>query len=578
MTIRTQASIVAGALALAALDVVASARSQHGVFDPTTLAMCIATGCIYIATGLVAARRRPDSRVGLLLCITGLLFLATRLDQSNGAFLYTVGLLCFWLPPAVLAHILLTFPTGRIRSWTEWVLVGSAYLAGLVIVPSIYLFLNPQRLFCPTCPSNLVLVRDAPEIADGISWYDTWFVIGISIAIIWVLAFRWWHATAAGRRVLGPALWVGIAMTLEFIVISFHVDWLLPPSRFFWVDQALTAAYPVALLLGLLRTRMARAAVGDLVIELGRGTIPSGGLRDALAKRLGDPSLRLAYRLEEVDGWVDETGRATDAPTAGDGHSATMIELDGESIAALIYDEALVHDPERVEAVISAARLAVTNERLQARVRVQLELVRRSRARVVAAADEERRRLERDLHDGAQQRLVWLSLLLAVADDEIASGRFADGSRSLDAARAEADDALVELRALARGIHPAILTNAGLAPAIGSLANRSQIPVRIDAKDRGRLPPAVEATAYFAISEALTNAAKHSRGSSAAVSLDRLDGHLIVDVTDDGIGGADISGSGLRGLSDRVAAAGGTISIESPPGGGTSVHLELPCE
>jgi signal transduction histidine kinase len=196
---------------------------------------------------------------------------------------------------------------------------------------------------------------------------------------------------------------------------------------------------------------------------------------------------------------------------------------------------------------------------------------------VVAAADEERRRLERDLHDGAQQRLVSLSLLLAIAEEEVASGDGAEGMRMLGQARAEAQAALVELRDLARGIHPAILTNAGLGPAVRSLVNRSRIPVRLDAMTDRRFPPGVEATAYFAIAEALTNAAKHARGSRATVSLEAKDGHLVVDVRDDGVGGADSSGSGLRGLGDRIAAAGGVMEVESPPQGGTHLHLELPC-
>ena len=219
----------------------------------------------------------------------------------------------------------------------------------------------------------------------------------------------------------------------------------------------------------------------------------------------------------------------------------------------------------------------MTNERLRARVQAQLELVRASRDRVVEAGDEERRRLERDLHDGAQQRLVWLSLLLGMADEEVATGNEAEGRRLLEEAKVETEGALVELRSLARGIHPAILTNAGLGPAVRSLVNRSKIPVHVDVRTDRRFAPTIEATAYFVIAEALTNSVKHANGSQAVVSIATLDDQLIIDVTDDGVGGADPDGSGLRGLSDRVAAAGGSIGIESPPRSGTRVHLELPC-
>ena len=570
-------TIVSAAALLVVLDVVATATSRHADLTGATLTMSLVTGLAYVVTGLIAARKRPQSRIGSLLCIAGLLFLASLLSQSNLALPYTIGLVCFWIPSAVIAHIILTFPTGRIRSWTERLLVGTAYLNALVIVPSIWLFLDPQGLWCPTCPRNLLLIKSDVELADQISSFNTWFTLGIAIAMLGILAYRWWQATKAGRRIYGPPLWVGSVLTAEFIVVANHTEWLSPTSRFFWVDQALTIAYPFAFLLGLLRTRMSRSAVGDLVIELGQGSMPVGGLRAALAKRLGDPSLELVYAVDEAGGWVDETGRPFELPVSGSARTATMLEFEGKPVAALIHDEALRHEPELVEAMVSAARLAVTNERLQARVRAQLELVRASRDRVVEAADEERRRLERDLHDGAQQRLVWLSLLLGMADEEVASGDGAEGRRLLEEAMVETEGALAELRSLARGIHPAILTNAGLGPAVRSLVNRSQIPVRMDALTDRRFPPNIEATAYFVVAEALTNAAKHAHGSMATVSIVARGDHLVIDVADDGVGGADLTGSGLRGLTDRVAAAGGSIAIESPARTGTHVHLELPC-
>jgi signal transduction histidine kinase len=560
------------------MDVIATATSHHAWFDASTLTMAIATSLVYVVAGLIGAARLPESRVGPLMCIAGLLFLATLLHQSNIALLYTIGWVCFWIPAAVLAHILLTFPTGRIQSWTESVLVGAAYLNGVVIAQGQWLFLDQRVVYgCSTCPRNLLLIRPELAIAERLDFFGTWFTAGIAVAMVGVLTYRWWHATAAGRRILGPPLWVGVALCVEYVVVVYHTEWLSPPSRFFWVDQLLTAAYPLAFLMGLLRTRLSRSALGDLVIELGRGSMPVGGLRDALASRLGDPSLELAYAVDEAGGWIDGNGHPLELPAPGSGRTATTLELEGEPVAALVHDEALKNDPELVEAVVSAARLAVTNERLQARVRAQLELVRASRDRVIEVADAERRKLERDLHDGAQQRLVWLSLLLAMAKEEVAAGDGVEGRRLLEEARTETEGALVELRALARGIHPAILTNAGLGPAVRSLANRSQVPVHLDVQTDRRFPPSVEATAYFVIAEALTNAAKHARGSKATVLIAASDNCLTIDVSDDGVGGADLAGSGLRGLTDRVAAAGGSIVVESPPRNGTHLHLEIPC-
>jgi signal transduction histidine kinase len=229
-----------------------------------------------------------------------------------------------------------------------------------------------------------------------------------------------------------------------------------------------------------------------------------------------------------------------------------------------------------VRAAGAAARMALENERLHAEVKAQLEEVRASRARIIEAGDAERRRVERDLHDGAQQRLVSLSLALRSAQDRV--GDDAAASAAIEEAEHELQVALAELRELARGIHPAILTEEGLSGALESLAMRSPVPVTIDADSIGRLPPAIEATAYFAVSEALANVAKHAGASHATVSAHLSDRTLLVEIRDDGMGGADVAnGSGLRGLADRVAAVGGELTVSSPVRAGTRVRAEIPC-
>jgi len=575
---RAKIAIVATAVALTAVGIASVLTSRYSAYTASTLGMAVGLGWIYVGSGLYGAYRRPQSRVGLLLCLAGLLWLAWLLHESNRSPLDALGTVAYWTATAMIAHLVITFPSGRIRAWTERAIVVSSYANGLFLTLAAWFFIDPHAMGCTVCPRNVLLIRGDPASVDRIGRLGTWLGLATALALIVVMTYRWIVASRAGRRIYGPALWVGVIISVEyFVVVGFFPEWLAPTSRFFWVDQAITAAYPLAFLVGLLRTRMARSAVGDLVIELGRGGRPAGGVRDALAGLLGDPALELVYAVEEAGGWVDGSGHPVELPDAGAGRVATTLELDGEPIAALIHDDAVLADPELVDAVVSAARLAVSNERLQARVRAQLELVRASRDRVVEASDEERRRLERDLHDGAQQRLVWLSLLLGMASDELAAGEGDEGRRLLDDARGEAAAALTELRSLARGIHPAILTNAGLGPAIRALMNRSQIPVRLEAVPERRFAPNVEATAYFVVAEALTNAAKHANGSVATVSLVVRDGRLVVDVRDDGVGGADPAGSGLRGLSDRAAAVGGNVVIASPPQAGTHVHLELPC-
>jgi signal transduction histidine kinase len=213
--------------------------------------------------------------------------------------------------------------------------------------------------------------------------------------------------------------------------------------------------------------------------------------------------------------------------------------------------------------------------RLDAELVARLGELRASRARLVDAGDAERRRLERDLHDGAQSRLVAVTLLLGRV--KLMLDGNAEAGALLDRAQSELRTGLAELRELARGIHPAVLTQRGLEPAIAQLAARAPVPVQVDADDE-RLPPPVEIAAYFVVSEALTNVAKYAQASAATVSVRRLDDRLTLEIADDGVGGADVArGSGLRGLEDRVAALDGTLSVESPPGGGTRVRVQIPC-
>ena len=311
--------------------------------------------------------------------------------------------------------------------------------------------------------------------------------------------------------------------------------------------------------------------MGDLIERLS-GTIPTGGLRDAMADVLHDPHLRLAFPLG--GGWVDEAGAQVSAPEQTTSSGSSRIELDGRTLAVIGHDPAI--DERLIAAVGAATAMTLENARLHAEVRAQLEEVRASRARIVGSADAERRRIERDLHDGAQQRLLTLSFRLRAAIK-----RSADVDPALHEDLAEADDelrhAIEELRNLARGIHPTILTDEGLGPALGSLVDRAPMPVQLTSVPDRRLPSPIEAAAYFVVAEALTNAARHA-GTSAEVSASLSDGNLIVRVSDEGPGGADGRlGSGLRGLADRVEAVDGRLTIDSPAGQGTRVIAEFPC-
>jgi signal transduction histidine kinase len=255
-----------------------------------------------------------------------------------------------------------------------------------------------------------------------------------------------------------------------------------------------------------------------------------------------------------------------------------MVERDGERIGALVHDRSLCEEPELVSAVAAAAALAMANERLEAELRARLEDLSESRARLIETGLAERQRLERDLHDGAQQRLVALSLQVHVARAKLTSDPEAAGA-ILDRARDELRLALEELRELARGIHPAVLTDRGLGAAIAGLASRFPMPVQVLSTPLARLPTAVEAAAYFVVAESLANMAKHAGASHATVRVARQNGIALVEVHDDGCGGASFdAGSGLKGLADRLAGLDGRLEVVSPPGEGTTVRARIPCE
>jgi signal transduction histidine kinase len=399
----------------------------------------------------------------------------------------------------------------------------------------------------------------------------------LAIGVIVGLWRRWRIASPALRRTLLP---VAIVAPVELGISA--VRFVAAANQDTWetVGVAIStsplafihAAIPAGFLAGLLAARLARGGIADLAVQLGRG-VPLGGLRETLARALRDPTLALAFPSPAGGGFVDPEGRPIEVPAAPDtARGVARLERDGELLAALLYDPAIeIEDPGRVNAVASVAGMALENERLAAQVRAQLEEVRASRTRIIEAADAERRRIERDLHDGAQQRLVALAMRL-----DQARGKAVGAGEVIETATSELLQAIREVRDLARGLHPTILTERGLAAAVEALAERAPVPVYAQVMD-GRLPAEVEAAAYFLIAEALTNAARYAGPSTVRVDAAVGDGELVVSVADDGVGGAEIgSGTGLQGLVDRVAAVGGTLSIESPSGRGTTVRARIP--
>jgi signal transduction histidine kinase len=401
---------------------------------------------------------------------------------------------------------------------------------------------------------------------------------------------RWRVLALAGLNL--PVAVVLLAVALAPITLSAELL-VLGVSAIFGLGDAdylgpLPLNVPIGLLLillGLASAVLAIAILGGLRVVLrsytrrwlGRRGAPEGPIRELLAERMGDRTLSIAYWLPDRNTFVDESGSPVTLPEAGSGRAWTAVEHDGRRVAAIIHDAALDAPPELVNAAAAAAALALDNERLKADLRARVHELRISRARIVDAGDAARRRLERDLHDGAQQQLVSLALDLRMLRARM------KGSEELlpmvDEISEKLTVALAELRELARGIHPAILTDRGLGPAVESLADRVPLPVTSEVDLPDRPPPAVEAAAYFVVAEALTNVARYAQAQEARVDIRREDDAVVVRVDDDGIGGADPeSGTGLRGLFDRLAALDGELVIDSPPGHGTRLRARIPWE
>ena len=535
----------------------------------------------FTAVGLFAWYRRPDNRVGSLMVATGFAWYFVVAGNTEPAVLWTLGQSFSNLFVATAIHLLLAFPSGRLETALDRAVVGIAYAATTVLWLPFMLFTSPADLGCRGCPDNLLLVDARPGFAD--TYLDLLGVVGIAVmlTVLVQLALRFRAASAPQRRAVTPVFVAGgalmAALSALLAVGLFEPFGDGATMDLFYACAVAFGLVPYVFLAGLVRGRWIRGrGLGTLINRIGHAP-RAGELREELARALGDPSVQLAYWLPDEEQHVDADGRPVELPPSGSGRTITEVNRDGQRIASIIHDPALLDDPDQVRAAGAAAALALENERLDAALRAKLDELRTSRARIVESGYAARRRLERDLHDGAQQRLVSLALMLGVLRSKIDGDP--DAVRELDSARAELDQALDELRELARGIHPSVLSDRGLDAALDGLARRAPLPVELEETPAERLPDRVESAAYFVVAEALTNVAKYAEASHASVNVRRHDGQVLVEVSDDGVGGADPqTGSGLRGLLDRLSAVGGSLEVDSPPGNGTTIRAAIPCE
>jgi signal transduction histidine kinase len=524
-------------------------------------------GWSLIAAGLGAWARRPGSRFGPLVVAAGLAWFLAEWDNPGAGVVFTVGLVLHAACPPLIGHAALVYPDGRLRSRLERVAVALAYggaVLALGILPA--LFFQPAGQGCGQCPANLLGVFNDPQAVQALTRVGIRVGLAWTVLLVALMGWRLVRSTAATRRLIAPVVVPAIAY-LTLVAWSFQhalVRGFLGNDtleRRLWLGQA---AALVALALGVswewVRGRRTRSALARLVVELAASP-PAGGLGAALAKTLGDPTLTLLYPLPDGR-QVDAAGRPA---RPGQSQRATPLVRGGRPVALLAHRPGLLEDPGLVEEIAATARLALDNERLQAQVRAQLEDLRASRVRIVEQGDAERRRLERDLHDGAQQRLVSLALSLRLARLE---ARADPEVGVLEEAEAEVRRALEELRGLARGLYPAALTEEGLAAALEALAEQAASPLLLRRLPQERLEPRVEAAAYFVVAETL----QRSRPRRAAVDTVHADGQLIVEVETD-----EQPPQELTDLEDRVGALDGRLLVEHALSGGTRIRAELPC-
>jgi signal transduction histidine kinase len=555
---------------LAAGGTIALAYGSDHLLDPGLRAGLVVWVVVpYVGAGLVAWWRRPDSRFGPLMVAAGFGFFLSSLQWANSGLPYTIGLAFDLLPAILFVHVFLAYPSGRLEGRPERALVAAGYAAGVGLQ-------LVKMLLADAYPDNLLGVVDELSAANTVEDVQLVALGAISLAAIPVLVAR--------RRRSGRPLrrWTELLVD-SFALALVMLALLLLAGAFAWpsfetirrITFVTIGLSPIAFLVGLLSARLARSTVGDLLVQLHADPAPAD-LPGLFARALRDPSVTLAYWLPQYGTWADLDGRAVELPADSTQRMTTIIERDGVRLAALVHNRSLTDEPELLEAVSAAAGIALENGRLQADLQARLEELRGSRERMLEAGQKERQRLERNLHDGAQQRLIALSLDLRMLEERLGGDPVARAQ--IDQARGEIAQSLEELRDVAHGLHPAVVSGHGLAVALESLAARAPVPVRLSVDLAARVDEQLEVAAYYVVSESLANIGKHAQATSATIDVARAEGQLIVEIVDNGVGGADSeTGTGLRGLADRVEALDGRLRVWTPRGGGTRVRAEMPC-
>lgn len=573
---------VAVAIGLASIAIARNAAGGGfgGQSAPNTI-LELCAGLSMLAAGF-ALMGGASRRAGLLFATAGCTWFLLEWNNpgSNSAFAFTVGLVCSALTPALVAHGALAYPGGRLQGTLERVAVGATYVTtGLVLGIGPALVFEPRLAGCARCPANLLATHSSPRLYDDLNKLGLYLGLAALIALAFLFARRLGRAGPFTMRRDGPVLVAALAFTL---LVAWDYRHSLarrslsndPFDTRLWRGEAVAlCALAAGVWWGRFRQRHARAEVARVVLELGRTPRP-GAVRDLLARELGDPELELAYPRPHGGRYVGPSGEPASLETRP-GRAVTPIVSNGRQLAALGLTESLIEESGLVNEVVSAARLALENEQLEAEVRAQLAELRRSRARIVETSDVERASLERDLHDGAQQRLVGLLFALRIAHAQLPLEADSTIAVHLRSAENELELALAEIRELAHGMHPVSLSEEGLAAALESLAERCSTRLELTGLPEERFTPAVEGAAYLLVAEAVKGV-EYCNGSGVTVTASRRDDRLIVHLAAEGWDDQDAERAAkLLDLDDRVRAADGRLGVAT----GDCVELvgDLPC-
>jgi signal transduction histidine kinase len=571
-------ALASAVTAIVAVDPAAERATSYAAALAGARAADIAAGVGLVVAGWLAMTQTHIRRVGLLTLAIGLAWLGADWEgwAEGPSLLRSLGAAAAPFSLALVVHLALSFPDGRLRSGRAHAAATAAYGIAAIVSTGRALFRDPLLdLYCwRNCRDNAFLVHGDPGIAATLDDIWLWSALAIGLSLLALAGSRLLDASRPARRVLAPVL--GPAMLVGACEATYAVALLRTPfedpSRggFAAIFVARSLSF-TALALGvgwtLLRVLRTRTRVARLATELGEAPAP-GKLREVLRTAVGDPRIEVVYCRTDSDGLIDANGRPKEPPALIPGSAVARIIRADRPVALIVHDRALVDKHELERELGSAARLAIENEALRAEALAQVHELRASRARIVEASDVERRRLERDLHDSAQQRLLALSYDLRLARSGADSDSDAELIAVLDAAVDETATALDQLRELAHGIYPAILTEAGLAPALATLADEAPLPVEFGDVTPARHPAVVETTTYLTIAEAIDDAAR--RGATFLSACVRCaDDRLVVRLEDDGARRT----SHLQELADRIGALGGSLEV-----GDTTLRAEIPCE